>query len=317
MPNADPTRYAPDYLETQRLDLPPEGWQSGGMHVVLEHIRGITRQGLLTKPFRFQMPPTDNFSRQLSHAHTDFDTLNSGQHSRTVGSQLEIVSFPTLLIEWDHPLAVWPNSAVQGTLADADRARTWNLLNITWTLERILDSGSPVLLKAGSPGYWEGGGPTERYGWDVHMPATLRDLTIEQRPGEIDARYLNVEFHEWRKLDATVLNRKKKGRGGKGKGGGKGRTVPTTVEINSAGTAKDLGNGGRRINNVDLHKLAKHFYGDADAWRTIRRSNSITERHNWIGSRGLGALSTQHNNGRAYKLYIPVVATTAMFADEG
>lgn len=263
-----------------------EDWQKGGMRVQLQAIPGVTKRGLLRHKYRFQMPPTDTFTRSLSHAHSDFDTIRAGQFSRPVGRQLETVSFSTLVMDRDHPRAVWPRSdSFKRDFEDNEKARRdyFNILDWNYQLENLLESGTPFRLLAGQPEFWQGGGPPSRHGWDVNMAVTLRGMTIEERSAELDTRYLGMEFTEWR---STQVQRKGLTRGAASK-------TPAVVRVDKDGGVKELGSDYEFATHSTLRRLSTYYYGDPDGWRLIRESNQILRKNNWTGDRDLGELITK------------------------
>lgn len=300
---------APD--ESQIRPKPPsaltnEGLQVPGMRVILAPIPGLTKKGIMVdgsgKPrsFRFQIPPLESFTRSLAFAHSDYDTLRLGQHSRPGGKQLESIRFQTLIVDMDVPWAVYPNTQefnrTFGPGYSTLRDEMWNLLNITDQLEEILESGSPVKLYAGQPVLWQGGGGES--GWDVNMPVTLRSLNIEERAGEPDARYIDVEFVEYRSLK---LNRRRLGKAGKAKKTSAKR--PAVVEIYADGRAFDMNTETQiatKAHPVTLYALAKRYFGDP-SWATlIVRANPTLLNMNMSADDSLGRLTSA-----SFKLRIP------------
>lgn len=295
----------PSALTNEGLDIP-------GMRVILAPIPGLTKKDIMVdgsgKPrsFRFQMPPTESFSRALAHAHSDYDTLRLGQHSRPNGKMLESVRFSTLVVDWDAPWAVYPNTQkfdrTFGSGYSTYRDEMWNILNITGQLEEILDSGTPVRLYAGQPVLWEGGGGES--GWDVNMPVTLRSLNIEERAGELDARYLDLEFVEYRSLK---LNRRRLGK--QKTKPARGTTLrPTTVEIYPDSRAFDLSTESQIATSgkATMSMLAKRYFGDPSQWSQITAANFILRKTSWSPNTPLGGLAASYSQGRPFKLFIPM-----------
>lgn len=271
-----------------------------GMHVELAAAKGYTRPGLLKLPYRFQVPPTEAFTRQLAYAHTDFDTVRAGQHSRPQARQLQVVSFQTLVVDWDATFAVWPRGRAVERMSMVDRYELFNVLHLTETLEHVLESGTPVRLRAGMPYLWDQ--------YDVEGLYTLRNLTIEERGGEPDARYLDVELHEYRPLQ---LRRRSYGRAGREttrSERGKADKLPTTIEVFADGSARDRGDDDRKISDggLTIARLSKRYYGSHGFGRYIIRANTVLRQHNWPANQGLGGLSRAHLGGAPFKLKIPV-----------
>ena len=220
-----------------------------GMRVELSAIKGLTNPALLKTPYRFQVPPTDNFQRQLSYTFNDFDTLSANQHSTPIGAQLEVITFSTLVLDASPVWAVWPNNP--GALDDATRDSTFNVLNMTEMLEELVNSGTPFLLRCGQPTLWAGGnrandksGDKRKVGgYDVNMPATLRSLTLIQQPGEPDSRYMQVEFHEYRRLTTDAQ--------GLGTTRARSSQTPAVIEVYPDSSAVDRTNGDAKTNGAE------------------------------------------------------------------
>lgn len=272
-----------------------------GMHVELAHAKGHTKPGLLRLPYRFQVPPTDEFTRQLSYAHTDFDTVRAGQHSRPQSRQLQTVSFQTLVVDWDATFAVWPKGRAVDRMSMVDRFELFNVLHLTDVLVRVLQSGTPVRLRAGNTYLWDD--------YDVEGLYTLRNLTIAERGGEPDARYLDVELHEYRPL---ALNRRSYGRGGRERKSRRERgyqdRLPTTIEVFADGSARDRGDDDRKVSDggLTIAQLSKRYYGAHGYGRYIIRANGVLRRNNWAPNRGLGGLSRQYLGGHPFKIKLPI-----------
>jgi hypothetical protein len=187
---ADPVGLPGGASPPARYSLPARS-PSHGLAVTLSREKNQTAPGLLAKPFLFQVPPLDSFQVQSSYSYVDYDTVRLGQFSRASGSQLTTVEFNTLLLDYSTSYGVRPDYWAGDPLEVADE------------LNLILDLGTPVRLVCINADV----GTTE-----LNMPATLRGLSVEQRAGEPDARYVNVQFTEW-KSAALTRRRRKKGSG--------------------------------------------------------------------------------------------------------
>lgn len=228
-----------------------------GLRVKLDPIQGMSTPGLLDDAgLLFQCPPTDEFSVDVSHSHTDYETLDL-QHSRKGVPQLQTVSFDTLVV--DYGLYVIDDDAPEIEV-------------ISETLKLICLSGDPFLLTAAHAlpprGYtsWS----AALAGPEVQWPATLRSLRITEKAGEGDARYLNVNFVEYR---PPVQQRQELGKKRPG-----GRTFPTTARLFADGTARDASDhvlGTPLTDPVTLASLATYFYGDAARGADIQRANGL------------------------------------------
>lgn len=154
-----------------------------GLLVVMKRIPGLTKGRL--QRFTFQVPPLEEFSREISHTHTRYDTLAQGQQSRPGVRQLQTVQYRTCAVDWD---ASWT------TIGAVDP------LEINDLLEDICEAGYPFSLIVGQPSLW---GRNE-FSW----PATLDSLRITERAGEIDTRYYDLAFTEFDSPE--VISRRKK-----------------------------------------------------------------------------------------------------------
>jgi hypothetical protein len=205
-------------------------------------VKGLTAPGLLKAPLYLQCPPLESFSTGYAFSHADYDTVRAGQHSRPAGKQLRTVQFQTLLVDFSPSWAVWLPSRA-GT-PQPDPLTTRN------ALVKLLESGSPFRFRAINPGYWGDGRA------DLEMMATLRTLSVEERAGEPDARYLDLAFTEYR---VPELGRKAKG-SARHAGGGRARDLPYKHPVKKGDT---------------LLGLAKKHYGKQGRWRVIAQVNGI------------------------------------------
>jgi nucleoid-associated protein YgaU len=209
----------------------------------------------------------DTFSRSYSYTYTDYNAISQGQFSRPSGVDLASVTFQTLFVDFDAP---WSN--LRGT-PEAQNA-SLDPQQMTQQLLKILRRGTPFELIVGQRALWNSN--------DVHWgpangnAATLRTLDIEERAGEIDARYVNVGFTEFRTAE---LVRKGLGDGdGKNRDPKRGRDLPTSVVVKVS-------------DNTTLTDLAKKYYGSTAEWRSIAKRNGISWQQNrslgdWVKSQG-------------------------------
>lgn len=155
-----------------------------GLNILMRAIPGLTKF-VLKKPFLFQTPPLNELRRTHSHSHGDYDTLGLGQMSRPGGKMLATITFDTLVVDWDAP---W---AIMGAVDPQDVADE---------IVEIVEEGFPFALIIGNPSLW----PRN----DFTMAATLRSVDVIERSGEVDARYLGVQFTEFRSPE--LMTKKKK-----------------------------------------------------------------------------------------------------------
>ncbi|MET0604403.1 MAG: hypothetical protein ABW167_20625 [Baekduia sp.] len=228
-----------------------------GLRVKLDPIEGLSTPGLLDDAgLLFQCPPMDEFSVDVAHSHTDYETLDL-QHSRKGVPQLETVSFDTLVV--DYGLYVVDDDAPE-------------VEEVSQTLKLICLSGDPFMLTAAHalPPRGFSSWSAALAGPEVQWPATLRSLRITEKAGEGDARYLNVNFVEYR---PPVQKRQALGKARPG-----GRKFPTVARLYADGTARDSNDhvlGKALVDPVTLASLATFFYGDAARGADIQRANGL------------------------------------------
>lgn len=248
-----------------------------GLRVRLMAEKGLTAPGLLAQPFRFQMPPTEDFSIGYSHAHTDYDTIGGEQLSRPGAVALRTVSFSTLFLDYDVSWQAYHRGAVGATAAPIPPDI------VTEELEEVLTEGTPVRLQVGRV--------TDV--WELNMMATLRTLEVSERAGEPDARYVNVGFVEFKKPDKIARKKLGKKRAtGAAPPNQYNPTTPTSVPIRVGDTRT-------------LHGLAIEFYGSAEKWRVIAAASGLT---NVSPSEAIGTL---HTGLAAKRLTIPKIPHAA------
>lgn len=230
-----------------------------GLRVSLHRI-DQTQKGLLKQPFRFQVPPTNQLEESYGFTHQEYPTIGLGTFSRPQGRDLRQVSFATLVVDEKYP---W-------TLLDPQDNLDWtpDPIAMKEDLVDILESGTPFLLVIHQRHY-DGSD-------DVNWPATLRSMRVDQQPGEIGTRYLDVSFSEWR--DPTV-QRRLKGAPSSGPPKSK-RHLPATVTL-TQGRGKWESH---TFSDPTLYDLARFFYGSPSRWRAIANKNKLNisgNRHLW------------------------------------
>lgn len=256
-------------------DIPPVLVpERDGLRIIMKRMPGFTPRGLLPTPFLFQVPPMENFKRAHGHNFVDYETLR-GEMSRASGRKLIAMAFTSMVLDWKPE---WSLIHTEGWIP--------NPIEISEQLVKISEQGSPFLFTAGQPRLWG------RY--DIlDLPMTLRTIEVDERAGEIDARYLDVSFVEHRTPD--MLTSKSKGKAKKRHSD----KLPTWVQVNENGSARDR-NGHRFPSPATLHKLARHFYGSASRWTLIAKRNGMRD---YAPTRSLGEWARTHR-GRD-KLQIP------------
>lgn len=256
---------------------PPAGaWNMRGLRVTLERFRH-TKKGVLVHPLNFQVPPLESWGWSQETSHLDFETLNKGQFSRLAGRQLITFEIRTMVLDYQPSWVAY----------ERKRPHQPHPQRVAQLLKNLTQLGSPLMFVARS-GYWEGN--------DLRLPVTLRSTQVEERAGEVDSRYFDLQFSEWR---AQELEDK-----GFSKHGGHGDpNVPATVKIESSGRCVEEGTGKVVAAHGTLHKLATYYYGDPTEWKVIVRKNGVK---GFAPSRDLSKL--EKKGKRVRKLTIPVLS---------
>jgi hypothetical protein len=197
-----------------------------GCQVKLSRIDGLTPKGLLDRAFYFQCPPTEEIRWAKGFSHAEYETLSGRTFSRPQSIGLKTVTFSTLVIDWD---AEWTFFSVK------------DLIDVGEQLEHLGDSRQPFMLSIRNRPLWGAK-------FDVRMPATLRSVSVAERAGELDTRYVDCEFTEYKRPAYGVAGRR-------GKSGQKRRHT-----LRSGDT---------------LRKLAKSELGSYVEWKAIANANGI------------------------------------------
>lgn len=233
-------------------DLPPIGL---GLQVRLVPITGVTDQSFMPRAYQFQCPSLESFIVSYTENYNDYDSL-TGPRSRPVNSGLTTVTFDTLTVglndvghgyPWTivDPAPLSYHGAFKHKDVDAQNAQTR-----AQQLRDVMRSKTPFQLIVGNPDLW-----TKP---DLNMAATLRTLTVEERMGEEDTRYLNVGFVEH--VDPALPSLPDPNMG-------TGRSLPTTLTIKTLPAGR-----------TSLHGLAAYYYGDPSRWRPIAAANPFLKK---------------------------------------
>lgn len=222
-----------------------------GLRVRLTRIDGLTKKGLLNRPYYFQCPPLEEFVVQWAHEFNDYMTVAQGEYSRRSGRKLRIVQFDTLAVDTlpvdsiSRPIS--PSFVVEQKVADKEDYRVG--------LRDVLLTGTPVHLHV-----------AQQLGSDVllDMPATLRTLNVTMKGAEIDAFYFTCEFHEYRD---PIVKRNAKSRTG-------GRKWPQTITLLSDGSYRGLNT---KDQELSIRLIAIYLYKDATLAWSLARALGITD----------------------------------------
>lgn len=292
---------SPEEIAASFFQAAPERWPEGapmpvpngdGMLVTMYGIDGLTDPEVLDSPFHFQCPPMDSLSIDESFSFSTWNTLRHGDMTSPTGRSLSSVSFTTLWLDYRPSFSVHGDYAYQG-------AQTPDPTTAARRLKAILRRGTPFGLVIGNRKLWDRNdlhwGPTNG------NAAVLTSLGAEERAGELDARYFNVTFQEYRE---PKLLRRVKGKP-RPTSDTRGRKLPAVVVVDRAGTARDRDRVVLR--DASLRGLAKHYYGEQAAWRLIAQANGIT---GFAPSRNLGEyVKAKREKTRKVRIPKPVEAS--------
>jgi hypothetical protein len=175
--------------------IPPPRRGEMGMIVVFHEIPGLTKAGVLKRPFFFQVPPLDSFAPKYGWSFSDYSTLGLGMHSNPQYAELTTITFTSMFVDTKQGQAnpfyvVWPYTGSQGPL-DGIKA-----------LKDLGDSMTPFVMQAGQPELWNEWEPLGRHGQHA-LAVTLRGFEPEERAGEPDTRYFTINVTEF--ADAPAL----------------------------------------------------------------------------------------------------------------
>lgn len=267
--------------------------RTSGIEVVLRRVPGVTRRKLLRRSYHFQVAPLDEFGWEQAYNWVDYETLRKGQMTRDGGRQLKTVTFSSLVVDHNPQWAVWAGGRRHSIRRDLE-AEAPNPLQVARQLEKLLEAGTPIRLIARNRALYDRP--------EIDMPATLRSVNVRERAGEVDARYFDLSFVEWRE---PQLRRR-------GYGKKRSHELPAVVRIGVDGVVREVEVEGDRVKKGERHKigkkgkpatlrkLAKHFYGEQSGWHAIARKNGIK---NFGPEQGLDEL---HRRGRKHRrLTIP------------
>jgi hypothetical protein len=278
-----------------------------GLQVCLKRVKGLTKRGLLKRPYYFQVAPLEEFGWDTTVNFADYEVMRFGQFTRGGSRALRTVSFESLVVDYNPPWAV---------LAGGNHHRRYDEdggapipRRVSDELDRIALAATPFRLIVWNHGLDE----RAELNWIV----TFRSFSARERAGEVEGRYFNFGFVEYRR---TTLRRK----GASGGGGSRGHDLPATVRVDAQGIAREFSDDktskedhdehlhqqGHQIGTKDhpatLRQLAVHFYGESNRWREIAAWNGVT---------GLGpdeAMTRLDRRGRkARVLTIPVASWDA------
>jgi hypothetical protein len=219
-----------------------------GLHIKLSKINDVPgSRRMLRRPYYFQNPPLEEFSHGHGHESTTYMTIGRGEFSQRLGRRLITVSFRTLIVEWSR-------FAIR---------QTWDVEALTDELIEISEKGYPFRLVA-----------THSYSNrpELDIEAIMTDCTPSEVAGEIDTRYFDLSFREWR--DPVVDRATKKKRSG-------GKHFPFTITLRKDGTYTVVGEKPGYFNTKDeeltFAVIAKYAYGAPSRASVVARANGMTQ----------------------------------------
>lgn len=216
----------------------------------MRRISGMTPKTVLKRPYYFQCPPMDDFAIAYGHSHGKYSTID-GEYSRRGGRNLITTSFRTLVVEYG------------GFVVE----HNYDVEKLVDRLIYISQRGYPFDLLC-----------THAYNQEpeLHMDAVLESVTVSESANELDARYLDLAFSEYR--DPVVKRRKLKG-GSRTKGKRPGRKAfPIWFQLKKDGTftAERAVTMPRKPKPLTLELMATLCYGKASYARYIAKANKLT-----------------------------------------
>jgi len=225
-----------------------------------------TKPGILPQAFYFQTGPIESFAFESIAEWSDYDTLGRKRFSRPNSVQLIPIAFDTVFMDYlfeEVPAALQqyvrnlsalglPATAIDGVSTHPyfapPEARVVELRAIQRSLTPVIltIADSDVLRAPAAPSV---GLNTSS---QLSLEVTLRNVRDEQRAGEPDARYVNVQFVQYAPIELAQSKR----------GGTKGTAGTTKLTIRSL---KD--------DEITVARLARKYYGDASKVASIYALN--------------------------------------------
>ena len=223
--------------------------REGGVRVSLFADPALTSPAVLRRPFLFPISPVEQVDLPWSYTWNDYDTVSAGTFSRPVRQDPLVVQFTTLFTEFDlmdlPAFGLWPYAGKPGV---GVAVRPTPLEQVEELLA-IMKSAKPFKFVISQPELWDRP--------EVSMLATLRAVQSSQKAGETDARYVTVNFTEYRRIAYTARKR------GQAKGGANSpHKLPVTLTIAKLPDARST-----------VYGLATFYYGSAHKWRSITQAN--------------------------------------------
>jgi len=228
--------------------------QRPGLRISMSAIPGVTRGDAakaLAEPYLFQCPPTEQLDIPRTFSFNRRTTYQGRTRVTRGGSQPLALSFTTVVLE--------PGVSNLQVTDDHD------VDQLVSRLERICDAGWPFQLHIGHP--------YDRVA-ELSMYAVLEGVTRSLKMGEDDARYLSMQFVEWRQESLQVRTGKS--------------PFPYTIVLRRDGSYSvpndpERGTARQIFNTHDepltLKVIAKYAYGKPTLGQHIARAQKPPLRH--------------------------------------
>jgi LysM repeat protein len=155
--------------------------------VRLARIAGLTPKNRLTSTFVFQTPPLDEAGWSGSADHAEWDAINHRRYSNFTVSGLRTVTVTTMLVDYK----AWFHHTQPPAIHDQIEE-----------LRQLMDRGVVFRLRVSNRKLWDVD--------DVNMAATIRSMSVSERGGENDARYVTLEMSEFRETEMAKQARRSK-----------------------------------------------------------------------------------------------------------
>jgi hypothetical protein len=234
-----------------RRPFPRELEQRGlGVVVALSRIDGLTSSRVLKTPFYFQCAPLDSMPVDFSWEWNDYVTIDGTTHSNPRAINLDTITFSTLFVDDD-------------THRNFTLTTNLHVLTMARMLKAVGDAMTPFQLQYGQPRLWGV--------WDYVGAATLRSLHVEERYGELDARYLTVTFNSYEDAPAGTT-----------------RAVPAPAPVSTGGrlaaavqpshpgVVAVLDSSRLPVGLETLSGISKAYYHDPGNWAAIAKASGLT-----------------------------------------
>lgn len=224
-----------------------------------------TAPGILATPFYFQTAPIETFGYEQAAEWLDYSTLGRKRFSRAGAVQLVQFAFDVMFADY---LIEPPPKALQQYVRNLEGLGLNPLMIDAISthpffappkarlreLRRIMRSYTPFVMTMADSAVLKppsGASIQKNVGDALSLEVTLRSVRQEERAGEPDAVYANVQFVEFLPIQLTTR-----------RGGAKGTTSTRKLTIRTL-----------KNDEITVARLARKFYGDASKVNSIYSLN--------------------------------------------